>query len=79
MDLHEAKTRLQQHLTDGIVAIVGSGMSCAEGLPSMRELGDHLRNTLGPTLAGDDVAAWSAIASLIQVKGLEANGTKLSA
>lgn len=35
MDLHGVKTRLQQHLTDGLVLVVGSGLSCAEGLPGM--------------------------------------------
>ena len=47
MELHEVKTRLQQHLSDGLVMVVGSGLSCAEGLPGMGELADHLHATVG--------------------------------
>lgn len=72
MDLHAIKTRLQQHLSDGLVTVVGSGLSCAEGLPGMGELADHLRATVGPSLVGDDVAIWDAIMPLIAGKGLEA-------
>jgi hypothetical protein len=71
MDLHEVKKRLQQHLSDGLVAVVGSGLSCAEGLPGMGELADHLQATVGPGLDGDDLSAWTAIGPLIKDKGLE--------
>lgn len=72
MDLHEVKKRLQQHLSDGLVTVVGSGLSCAEGLPGMGELADHLRATIGAGLGGDDLAKWAAIAHQIKDKGLEA-------
>lgn len=72
MDLHEVKTRLQQHLSDGLVIVVGSGLSCAEGLPGMRELADHLRATIGPGLDGDEALAWATLTPLIVAKGLEA-------
>ena len=72
MDLNEIKMRLQQHLSDGLVTVVGSGLSCAEGLPGMGELADHLRATVGPGLAGDDLAMWGVIAPLIGEMGLEA-------
>lgn len=72
MNLHEAKTRLQQHLSDGLVTVVGSGLSCAEGLPGMGELADHLAVSVGPGLVGDDAALWAEIAPLIKDKGLEA-------
>lgn len=72
MDLHEVKTRLQQHLSDGLVTVIGSGLSCAEGLPSMGELANYLRATIGPGLGDDDAAVWAEIAPLIQDKGLEA-------
>lgn len=72
MDLHEIKKRLQQHLSDGLVTVVGSGLSCAEGLPGMGELADHLRAAVGPGLAGDDLAMWAKLAPLIKDKGLEA-------
>jgi hypothetical protein len=72
MDLHTLKTRLQAHLSDGLVTIVGSGLSCAEGLPGMGELADHLLEKIGNTLTGADANAWKAAAELIRTKGLEA-------
>ncbi len=72
MTLHEIKQRLQGHLSDGLVLVVGSGLSCAEGLPGMGDLGKHLRSTVAATLTGEDVAAWSSIATLIESNGLEA-------
>lgn len=72
MDLHTLKARLQAHLSDGLVTIVGSGLSCAEGLPGMGELADHLLKTVGNALTGADAAAWKAAAELITTKGLEA-------
>ena len=72
MDLHEVKKRLQQHLSDGLVTVVGSGLSCAEGLPGMGELADHLRATVGSGLGGDDLAMWAKVAPLIKDQGLEA-------
>lgn len=72
MDLDEAKKSLQQHLSDGLVTVVGSGLSCAEGLPGMGDLADHLRASVGPGLDADDVAMWATIAPVIGDKGLEA-------
>ncbi len=72
MDLNEIKLRLQQHLSDGLVTVVGSGLSCAEGLPSMTELAEHLRGgAVGPGLVGEDAATWAEIAPLITTRGLE--------
>ena len=46
MELDALKKRLQEHLTDGLVTIVGSGLSIAEGIPGMGELASHLLATL---------------------------------
>jgi SIR2-like domain len=72
MTLDEVKKHLQQHLSDGLVVVVGSGLSCAEGLPGMGELADHLIATVGPGLSVDDLDAWAAITPLIKTNGLEA-------
>lgn len=72
IDLHEVKRRLQQHLSDGLVTVVGSGLSCAEGLPGMAELADHLRAVVGSSLGGADSTLWETIVPLIEEKGLEA-------
>lgn len=72
MELHDLKIRLQQQLSDGLVTVVGSGLSCAEGLPGMGELAAHLCKVISPGLVGPDVAAWTEISRLIFDKGLEA-------
>lgn len=72
MELHDLKLLLQKHLTDGLVTIVGSGLSCAEGLPGMGELAYHLDATVTGGLAAADVDRWNATSPLLPVKGLEA-------
>lgn len=72
MELHDIKIRLQQHMSDGLVTVVGSGLSCAEGLPGMGELADHLCAVIGPGLVGGDAKVWAEITPLIHAKGLEA-------
>lgn len=72
MDLHSVKVLLQEHLSDGLVTIVGSGLSCAEGLPGMGELATHLLAEVGGGLTGADAKTWASIAPLIATKGLEA-------
>jgi len=64
--------QLQSHLTDGLVIVVGSGLSCAEGLPGMGELGDHLHNNLEGQISPDDQALWDKIRPEMITNGLEA-------
>jgi hypothetical protein len=71
MTLDEIKKHLQSHLSDGLVTVIGSGLSCAEGLPGMSELAEHLCATIGPGLAPVDREAWAEILPLIETKGLE--------
>jgi hypothetical protein len=61
MMLDEIKKHLQGHFTDGLVTVIGSGLSCAEGLPGMGELADHLCATVGTGLGAVDQAAWAEI------------------
>lgn len=71
MDLHNIKIRLQEHLSDGVVTIVGSGLSCAEGLPGMGELAAYLLTEVGSGLADADATAWASASALFAAKGLE--------
>lgn len=71
MDLHTIKARLQEHLSDGLVTIVGSGLSCAEGLPGMGELATCLLAEVEGELTGADAVAWASVSALIATKGLE--------
>ena len=72
MDLHSVKVRLQEHLSDGLVTIIGSGLSCAEGLPGMGELATYLLAEVGCGMTGADATAWASASALIATKGLEA-------
>lgn len=72
LDLHDLKLTLQKHFTDGLVTVVGSGLSCAEGLPGMGELAIHLDGTVSGGLASADIDTWKAISPLLPTKGLEA-------
>lgn len=72
MDIHDLKLLLQQHLTDGLVTIVGSGLSCAEGLPGMGELAAHLDATVTTGLIPADLDRWNQISPLLPTMGLEA-------
>lgn len=71
MALDATKRHIQEHLSDGLVTIVGSGLSCAEGLPGMGELANHLAAELGPGLSPSDVELWEEIKPLLG-EGLEA-------
>lgn len=68
-------TYVQGLFQRGVVIIVGSGASCAYGLPSMGELAEHLSVTVPEHIPDDDVSAlqeWGRIsAGLAAGDGLE--------
>lgn len=67
------KKQMQSILGDGLVLIVGSGLSAAEGLPGMQELATHLLNTLPGKLAPEHADVWQEVASVLATgTGLEA-------
>ena len=70
-EIDELKRHCQAQFSDGLVIIVGSGLSCAEGLPGMGELADHLRSEIGRHIESADRADWDAISELIRTKSLE--------
>jgi hypothetical protein len=72
VDLSSLKKCLQEHFGDGLVLVIGSGLSCAEGVPGMGALGDHLVTRLPTLLSSDDIALWSELIPLIASDGLEA-------
>ncbi len=71
LGIHEIKLLLQRQLGDGLVAVVGSGLSCAEGLPSMNDLAGYLLAKVGTGLCPEDRVLWGKIAPLIKKEGLE--------
>lgn len=72
MQLDEFKTVAQRHFTDGLVVVVGSGLSCAEGIPGMAALAEHLASTFESQLADVVLAEWQRAAPVIKSEGLEA-------
>lgn len=72
MELGALKKQLQGHFGDGLVLIIGSGLSCAEGVPGMGAIGSHLMAQLPGVLSADDQQLWQQIYPLIATEGLEA-------
>jgi hypothetical protein len=73
MTLDELKRKLQEHLSDGLVTIVGLGLSASHGLPTMPELSDHLRKEIPVLLAGSSDSNWDQVeARLVSGMDLEA-------
>jgi len=72
VELNTLKKRLQGHLGDGLVLVIGSGLSCAEGVPGMGPLGRHLVTHIPSSLSDDDNKLWEQIHPSIQTDGLEA-------
>lgn len=63
---------VQEHFTDGLALVIGSGLSAAEGIPGMAALASHLSSCAGE-LDGEDALQWSKIqAELDAGVGLEA-------
>ncbi|MEN8262247.1 MAG: SIR2 family protein [Nitrospirota bacterium] len=61
MELHELKKELQNHFTDGLVIIVGCGLSSAEGIPGMSDLAQHLKIEIPNNVKDDDLKLWDKI------------------
>ncbi len=72
MELDDLKLLLQRHFTDGLVTVVGSGLSCAEGLPGMGALAGYLQATIEASLSDEDKALWVELLPAIAANGLEA-------
>jgi hypothetical protein len=71
MDLAALKARVQDHLRDGLVTIVGSGLSCAEGLPGMNALASHLESAFCTLPPGPLANEWATVKASLGTKGLE--------
>ena len=61
MDNSELKTTLQNHFTDGLAIVVGSGLSAAEGVPGMAALAEHLIDVVPARIDPASGAAWEII------------------
>ncbi|KAF0246796.1 MAG: hypothetical protein FD180_326 [Planctomycetota bacterium] len=72
VDYDELVKFVQEHFTDGLALVIGSGLSAAEGIPGMPDLAKHLTNAAG-TLKGTDATLWKRIGAMLAAgDGLEA-------
>ncbi len=65
METDSLKKRLQEHLTDGLVTVVGTGLSVAEGIPGMEDLRKHLEMEIPKNADGDLLEEWGLIEQLL--------------
>ena len=70
-ELDNLKRWLQTIFTDKLVIIVGSGLSCAEDLPSMRHLGKKLKQEMPSKISNENLKIWHEIAACLESDGLE--------
>lgn len=61
-NLADLKRKLQDHFSDALVTVVGSGHSAALGIPNMRALADELAREM-PGRAGAALSEWQSVAS----------------
>jgi hypothetical protein len=71
MEYSDLVTFIQGHFTDGLVLVVGSGLSIAEGIPGMPQLAEHLVMA-SASLAAPELEEWQVIESEVKIIGLEA-------
>lgn len=68
MDFDAVVRFVQEHFTDGLVLVIGSGLSSAEGIPGMSALAKHLDSRAGSLEKADGVL-WSHIKIAIDKRG----------
>ena len=68
MDYDALVTFVQEHFTDGLALVIGSGLSTAEGIPGMPALAMHLSNSAG-VLTGTDATLWLQIKTVLDAGG----------
>ncbi len=72
MDYDALASFLPEQFTDGLVLVIGSGLSAAEGIPGMTALAARLISRAG-SLAEPDATLWSQIKEALDAgEGLEA-------
>ena len=68
MDYDALVKVVQEHFTDGLALVIGSGLSSAEGIPGMPALAMHLSGRAG-SLVGADATLWSEIKAALEANG----------
>lgn len=72
MNFEELTRFVQEHFTDGLALVIGSGLSAAEGVPGMPALAAHL-SAHATSLTADDAELWVQVQKVLDAgEGLEA-------
>ena len=71
VDHDKLRKDLQAIFSDGLVTVIGSGLSCAEGLPGMGALATELIAKVPSAIPHAEIAVWNAIKSCLVSDGLE--------
>lgn len=73
VELDNLKKQLQAVFADGLVTVIGSGLSCAEGLPGMGALATELISKVPSAIPEADKSTWAAIEACLVSDGLESS------
>ena len=65
LELSQAKRQIQDHLQEGLLTVVGAGLSTAEGIPGMGPLAEYLKSVIPDKLAGAPDPAWSQVVAAL--------------
>ena len=65
LELTKVKRLLQDHLQEGLLLIVGAGLSIAEGIPGMGPLAEHLKSVIPPKLTSAPDPAWNDVVTAL--------------
>jgi hypothetical protein len=65
LDLSKVKRQIQDHLQEGLLIVVGTGLSMAEGIPGMWTLAEHLMREVPSRLAAAPDPAWDIAATAL--------------
>ena len=77
MELADVKLFCQGHFSDGLVTIVGSGLSCAEGISGMEAVAKHLLLEVPARIDTDSHESWSEISKALE-NGIDLENALLS-
>ena len=66
IELSNVKRHLQDHLQEGLLIVVGTGLSIAEGIPGMGSLADHLKKVVPQQLTSAPDPTWAQIVAALE-------------
>ncbi|MEI6168700.1 MAG: SIR2 family protein [bacterium] len=65
LDISDFKKQIQDHLQEGLLLVVGTGLSIAAGIPGMRPLAEHLKVEIPKTIAHAPDSAWEQVVTAL--------------